>query len=85
MCAVEVVDRLVPRRLHATGQSLYHSAGTLGAALGGIVAGVLYDTAGSTVVFVASGVGLLITALFALRAIPRGRVLLESDATHRSG
>jgi MFS family permease len=85
MCAVEVVDRLVPRRLHATGQSLYHSAGTLGAALGGIVAGVLYDTAGSTVVFVASGVGLLITALFALRAIPRGRVLLESDATHRAG
>lgn len=82
MCAVEVVDRLVPRRLHATGQSLYHSAGTLGAALGGIVSGVLYDTAGSTVVFVASGVGLLITALFALRAIPRGRVLLESDATH---
>ena len=82
MCAVEVVDRLVPRRLHATGQSLYHSAGTLGAALGGIVAGVLYDTAGSTVVFVASGVGLLITALFALRTIPRGRVLLESDATH---
>ena len=82
MCAVEVVDRLVPRRLHATGQSLYHSAGTLGAALGGIVAGVLYDTAGSTVVFVASGAGLLITALFALRTIPRGRVLLESDATH---
>lgn len=85
MCAVEVVDRLVPRRLHATGQSLYHSAGTLGAALGGIVAGVLYDTAGSTVVFVASGAGLLITALFALRTIPRGRVLLESDATHRAG
>jgi hypothetical protein len=24
----------------------------------------------------------LITALFALRTIPRGRVLLESDATH---
>lgn len=85
MCAVEVVDRLVPRRLHATGQSLYHSAGTLGAALGGIVAGVIYDTAGSTVVFVASGAGLLITALFALRTIPRGRVLLESDATHRAG
>ena len=82
MCAVEVVDRLVPRRLHATGQSLYHSAGTLGAALGGIVAGVLYDMSGSTVVFVASGAGLLITALFALRTIPRGRVLLESDATH---
>jgi MFS transporter, PPP family, 3-phenylpropionic acid transporter len=82
MCAVEVVDRLVPRRLHATGQSLYHSAGTLGAALGGIVAGVLYDTAGSTVVFIASGTGLLITALFALRTMPRGRVLLESDATH---
>jgi len=33
-------------------------------------------------VFVASGAGLLITALFALRTIPRGRVLLESDATH---
>ncbi|MFZ9608795.1 MAG: MFS transporter, partial [Candidatus Limnocylindrus sp.] len=84
MCAVEVVDRLVPRRLHATGQSLYHSAGTLGAALGGIVAGFLYDAAGYTVVFVASGAGLLVTALFALRTIPRERVLLESYATHRA-
>ncbi len=83
MCSIEIVDRLVPRRLHATGQSLYHSAGTLGAALGGIVAGYLYSASGSGVVFICSGVGLLLTALLALRALPRSKTLIAADEAHR--
>lgn len=79
MCSIEIVDRLVPRRLHATGQSLYHSAGTLGAALGGIVAGYAYSATGSGVVFIGSGAGLLITAALAVRVLPRSSVLIAAD------
>ena len=52
MCAVEIVDRLVPQRLHATGQSLYYSSGTIGAALGGIVGGVVYANLGAPTLFI---------------------------------
>ena len=82
MCSIEIVDRLVPRRLHATGQSLYHSAGGLGAALGGIAAGYVYGATNSGAVFVYSGIGLLFTAALALRALPRGRQLAAADRRH---
>jgi len=82
MCSIEIVDRLVPRRLHATGQSLYHSAGGLGAALGGIVSGYIYGATGSGTVFIYSGIGLVFTALLALRALPRSKVLAAADEAH---
>ena len=82
MCSIEIVDRLVPRRLHATGQSLYHSAGGLGAALGGIVCGYIYGATGSGTVFIYSGIGLVFTALLALRALPRSKVLVAADEAH---
>ena len=82
MCAIEIVDRLLPRRLHATGQALFHSAGALGGALGGIAAGLVYDAAGPTVLFAGGGAMLGVIALIALRALPRGSELRRAAAEH---
>ena len=83
ICAVEIVDRLVPQRLHATGQSLYYSSGTIGAALGGIVGGVVYANLGAPTLFVGGGVALVGTALLALKALPRSAALEAADRARR--
>jgi predicted MFS family arabinose efflux permease len=82
MCAVEIIDRLVPRRLHATGQSLYYSAGTIGAAVGGVVAGVVFAQIGATPLFLGGGLALICTALLALRVLPRSATLAAADRAH---
>ena len=82
MCAVQIIDRLVPRRLHATGQSLYYSAGTIGAAVGGVVAGVMFAQIGATPLFIASGAALIATALLALRILPRSTTLAAADLAY---
>lgn len=84
--SVVIVGKLVPKTLYSSGQAVTSTVGFgLAPILGGLVGGVVYEYVGSTVLYLGAGVGALIAAAVAYRALDdpalvRQQAIVETGA-----